>query len=394
MGALNGLKILDFSTLLPGPYATMVLADLGADVLRVSSKSRVDLVLEWPPRVPGTQVNAPAAMLTRNKKTISLNLKHPKAREIVFRLVQEYDIVLDQFRPGVMDRLGIGYEALKAHNPRLIYCALTGYGQTGPLRDTPGHDINYLSRSGISSYSGRKDTGPSLNGIQIADLAAGSMNAVVGILAAVIHRDRTGVGQMVDVSMLDGSFALTAAKSSAFLVDGICPTPESEPTNGSGIYDYYQTKDGAYLSVGCLEPKFFAEFCRRIGLPQLIPGGSTPEDGGAAKAMVARRLLEKTRAEWLEILDGAEVCVEPVMDFQEVCDDPHIQARGMIVDVPLPDTHDQTVRQVANPIQFSETPTVYRHAGYPTGFHTREVLSALGLSDEEIRALDSEGALD
>ena len=156
MGALNGLKILDFSTLLPGPYATMVLADLGADVLRVSSKSRVDLVLEWPPRVPGTQVNAPAAMLTRNKKTISLNLKHPRAREIVFRLVQEYDIVLDQFRPGVMDRLGIGYEALKAHNPRLIYCALTGYGQTGPLRDTPGHDINYLSRSGISSYSGQR----------------------------------------------------------------------------------------------------------------------------------------------------------------------------------------------------------------------------------------------
>ena len=395
MGVLNGLKILDFSTLFPGPYATMVLADMGAEVLRVSSKSKLDIVLEAPPRIPGTQINAGAATITRNKRSISLNLKRPEAVEIVHRLVREYDIVVDQFRPGVMDRMGIGYGALREVNPRLIYCALTGYGQTGPLRDVPGHDINYLARSGISSYSGRKHSGPMLTGVQVADLAAGSMNVIIGILGAVIYRARTGKGQMVDISMLDGSVALTFGKGAAFLVDGALPGPETERTNGAGICDYYETKDGKYLSVGCLESKFFSEFCRRIDLPELIPGGSSPQNVGEAKKMVARRLKSKTRDEWMEIFSGANVCVEPVLDFQEVYyEDEQVRARKMIIEVEVPGSDGVRVKQVASPIRFSEAPNEYRHAGCPTGWHTRQVLEELGLQAGDIERLARTGALD
>lgn len=395
MGVLNGLKILDFSTLFPGPYATMMLADMGAEVLRVSSKSRPDLTLAAPPPIPGAPVNAVAATITRNKRSVSLNLKCPEAAGIVRRLVHTYDIVLDQFRPGVMDRLGVGYEALRRENPALIYCALTGYGQTGPMRDVPGHDINYLARSGISSYSGRKATGPALTGVQVADLAAGSMNTVIGILGAVICRARTGTGQFVDVSMLDGAMALTFGKGAAFLVDGVAPGPETERTNGSGIYDYYETKDGKYLSVGCLEPKFFREFCRLAGLPELAEGGCIPGDGGAAKARVAQRLKTKTQAEWVRVFSGADVCVEPVLDFREVyCQDGQIQARNMIVELEVPGAEGVKVKQVASPIKFSQTPNEYRHAGCPTGWHTREVLAELGLDSEEIRRLEGLGAFD
>ena len=171
MGALEGLKILDFSTLLPGPFSTLLLADLGADVLKVSSKSKPDIVLDYPPYVEGTDISANQAWLGRNKKTISLNLKSPEAIEIIKKLVMEYDIVMDQFRPGVMDKLGIGYEALKKINPRVIYCSLTGYGNTGAMKDAAGHDINYLSRSGNMDVAGRKSTGPALYNMQIADVA-------------------------------------------------------------------------------------------------------------------------------------------------------------------------------------------------------------------------------
>ncbi len=194
MGALSGLKVLDFSTLLPGPYATLVLADLGAEVLKVASGSRPDIVADYPPMVEGTDLSANQAWLGRNKKSIFLNLKKPEAVAMVKELVKEYDIVMEQFRPGVMDRLGLGYKDLKAVNPKIIYCALTGYGQSGPLSHHAGHDINYLARSGNMSYAGRQATGPVLTNMQIADLAVGSMNSVVGILAAVHHRDITGEG--------------------------------------------------------------------------------------------------------------------------------------------------------------------------------------------------------
>jgi alpha-methylacyl-CoA racemase len=219
-GPLKGLKIIDFTTLLPGPYATMVLADLGADVLRVVSGSRPDLTEFMPPCIAGTNLSCAASTLGRGKRSLALNLKDPRAGAIVLKLIKTHDILIEQFRPGVMARLGLDYETLKAVNPSLIYCSLTGYGQTGPLKNRAGHDINYLARSGIMAYSGRKATGPTLTGIQIADVASGSNNTVIGILAAVVHRLRTGEGQHIDVSMTDGVIAFNAIAGAAFLADG------------------------------------------------------------------------------------------------------------------------------------------------------------------------------
>ena len=207
-GPLSSLKVLDFSTLLPGPFASLLLADMGAEVLRVESPTRMDLLRVLPPHDGG--VAASHAYLNRNKRGIALDLKQQAAVEVVKQLVLEYDIVLEQFRPGVMDKLGVGYEALKAINPKLIYVSITGYGQTGPYKDRAGHDINYLALSGIADQTGRLDSGPLPLGIQAADIAGGSLHGVMGLLAAVIQRQHTGQGQYVDISMTDCAFSLHA----------------------------------------------------------------------------------------------------------------------------------------------------------------------------------------
>ena len=205
-GPLTSLKVLDFSTLLPGPYASMMLADMGAEILRVESPSRLDLVRFLPPMDGDT--SASHAFLNRGKRSLALDLKKEGAVDIIKALIKEYDVVLEQFRPGVMDRLGLGYAVLSELNPSLIYCSITGYGQTGPYKSRAGHDINYLALSGVSSYSGRKGERPPPLGVQVADVAGGSHHAVMGILAAVINRQQTGKGQFVDVSMTDAAFAM------------------------------------------------------------------------------------------------------------------------------------------------------------------------------------------
>ena len=286
MGSLNGLKILDFSTLLPGPYASLMLADLGAEVLRISSASKYDLVQDYGSRIEGTDISACQAWLGRNKKTMFLNLKTPQAKQIVRRLIMEYDIILEQFRPGVMQKLGLGFEELREINPRLIYCSLTGYGQTGPLRDAAGHDINYMSRSGIISHAGRAEEGPSLMNFQSADIAVGSLNSVIGILAAVYHREQTGQGQYVDIAMMDGCVPFNSLDGADFLVSGKQPAREGQLLNGGSMYDYYQTKDGGYMSVGSLEPKFWESFCRTLGREDLISGSVCPENVAEVKEQI------------------------------------------------------------------------------------------------------------
>ena len=389
MGALEGLKILDFSTLLPGPFATLMLADLGAEVLKVSSKSKPDIVIDYPPFVEGTDVSANQAWLGRNKKTISLNLKTSEAVEIVKKLVLEYDIVMDQFRPGVMDKLGLGYEELKKINPRLIYCSLTGYGSTGPMKDAAGHDINYLSRSGNMSVAGRKSTGPVLTNMQIADVAAGSMNSVIGILAAVYYREQTGKGQFIDVSMQDGLIPLTTMDGTAFLASGAEPEREGERLNGGCMYDFYETKDGKYISVGALEPQFWDNFCKCIDMPELSKGSIWPENISEVKERVHSKIREKTRDEWMEIFKGKDACTEPVLSLKEALEeDEHNRQRGVVTEVKLPLNEGVAVKQLACPIKLSVTPPEYKFAGYPVGYHTEEIMKKLGFSQEEIRGLE------
>ncbi|MBU3931251.1 MAG: CoA transferase [Proteobacteria bacterium] len=388
-GPLKGLKILDFTTLLPGPYATMTLADMGAEVLRIVSGSRPDVVDFMPPSLPGTNLSCATAYLGRGKRCMALNLKDPRAKGIVQKLVAEYDILIEQFRPGVMARLSLDYGTLKASNPGLIYCSLTGYGQTGPLKDRAGHDINYLARSGIMSYSGRKASGPCLTGMQIADIASGSNNSVIGILAAVIHRQRTGEGQHVDVSMTDGAVAFNAVSGAAFLVDGTENRREEGFLNGGSLYDFYETKDGQYLSFGGLEPQFFAAFCETIGRPDLIAGGVMPPELPRVKEEVREALKTKTSDEWMALFAKVDACVEPVLALGEALADPHVSARGLVVEVDLPG--EGTVRQLGHPIRYSATPPEYRSAGVPAGTHTREVLRELGYTDAEIEKFEKTG---
>ena len=402
MGSLDGLKILDFSTLLPGPYASLMLADMGAEVLTISSPSKYDLVQHYGACVEGTDTSACSAWLGRNKKTMLLNLKRSEAKDIVRRLILDYDIILEQFRPGVMQKLGLGFDELQALNPRLIYCSLTGYGQTGPLAGAAGHDINYMSRSGIISHAGRAAEGPSLMNFQIADIAAGSMNAVIGILAAVYSREQTGQGQFVDISMMDGCVPFNSLGGADFLVSGRQPLREGELLNGGCLYDFYETSDGGYMSVGCLEPKFWENFCRKLGREDLIEGTVWPGKGGGGdvdgsavaevKEQIRAIFRTKTRDEWTKIFEGADACVQPVLDLKEaLLQDEQIRAREMVVEVGMPLQEGERVKQLATAVKLSETPCEYRHAGYPPGYHTREIIESLGLDYD---TLEEKGVFD
>ena len=392
MGALTGLKILDFSTLLPGPYATLMLGDLGADIIKISAPDKKDIVADYPPYIEDTNLSANQAWLGRNKKNLFLNLKKEKSKEIIHKLIMEYDIIIEQFRPGVMERLGLGYENLKKINPKIIYCSLTGYGQTGPLKNNAGHDINYLARSGNMNYSGKKSTGPVLTNMQIADIGVGSLNSVIGILSAVYYRSQTGKGQYIDVAMSDGLISFNAMEGASFLVNEIEPRREETRLNGGCAYDFYETKDNRYLSIGALEPKFWENFCNCIGLPEFIEKTVIPKDVLAMKEIIRKRILEKTLDEWLEIFEGKDVCVEPVLTMKEaLLEDEHIKARELVVDVEVANSNGKTIKQMASPIKLSECPVKYNKTGYPLGYHSEEILKNLGYSEKNIDEMVEEG---
>ena len=371
-GPLTSLKVLDFSTLLPGPYATMLLADMGADVLRVEAPDRMDLTRVMPPHEGG--VSTAHGFLNRGKRSLGLDLKKQGSTDVIKDLVKEYDVVIEQFRPGVMDRLGIGYETLKAINPGLIYCAITGYGQTGPYRHRAGHDINYLSLAGVSSHCGRADNGPPPMGIQVADVAGGSHHAVMGILAAVVHRQQTGEGQFVDVSMTDAAFALNAMSGAASLAGGQEQKPEGGMLNGGSFYDYYQTADGRWLSVGSLEPQFSARLCDTLGLPDMksFAQSQNPEHQQKLKGALKAAIATKTLPEWQQTFAEQDACVEPVLTITEAAEHPQLVARDMVIEVPREDGSSQ--RQIGFPIKFGVTACSASHVGRKLGADNSDIL--------------------
>ena len=384
-GPLSSLKVLDFSTLLPGPFASLLLADMGAEVLRIESPTRVDLVRVLPPFDGDSSTSH--AYLNRNKRSLALDLKNPAALAVVHKLVAEYDIVLEQFRPGVMAKLGLGYEALKAINPRLIYVSITGYGQTGPYQDRAGHDLNYLALSGLASYTGRRDTGPLPLGVQVADIAGGSLHGVIGLLAAVIARQSTGQGQHVDISMTDCAFSLHAMSGAGYLGAGVEPAMENQALNGGSFYDYYRTRDGRWLSVGSLEPQFMQQFCAVIGRPELAGRGLSPkpEEQKALKREIEIEIEKHDLAEWQQRFAAVDACVEPVLKLSEAIEHPQLQARGLVAEVPREGKAAQ--RQIACPIKFSTGLDAPRHTGAAVGAHSIEVLRELGYSEAQIAEL-------
>jgi alpha-methylacyl-CoA racemase len=390
---LAGLRILDFTNMIPGPLATLHLADLGAQVLKIVSRSRPDVnVQQQPPYLSGNEISAYGAYLGRNKRSMYLNLKDQRAQTIIRKLVMHYDILIEQFRPGVMAKIGLDYETLRLVNPALIYCSITSYGQTGPLAARAGHDINNLARSGIMSYSGRKGEGPVSAGVLIAD-SYSAANAVTGILVAVIGRNNTGRGQYVDISMTDSMIALNNIFAAASLVSGESPDYESTIFNGGSLYDYYETKDGEYMSVGPLENKFCTVFYEAIGRPDLIsPQGIMPANMKEVKKQIRDIFRIKTKGEWAEVFRRVDACVEPVLTVREALDDEQSRARGMVVDIDLP--QGGKVRQPALPIKFSTYKPEYKNIGVPAGFNTKEVLQELGYNEDEIAGMEKTGLFD
>ena len=385
LGPLASLKVLDFSTLLPGPFASLLLADMGAEVLRIESPTRMDLLRVLPPHDQG--VSASHAYLNRNKRSLALDLKQPEALEVIKQLLQDYDIVLEQFRPGVMERLGLGYEALKAINPKLIYVSITGYGQTGPYKDRAGHDINYLALAGLASYTGHADSGPLPLGMQVADIAGGSLHGVIGLLAAVIARQQTGQGQHLDVSMTDCVFSLNAMAGAGYLACGEEPGREAQMLNGGSFYDYYRSRDGRWFSVGSLEPAFMKQLCAALGLEELETLGLSPEPALQKALKNALRIEFETHdfAELCALFATLDACVEPVLSLSEAVRHPQLKARALVTEVPRGDGTTQA--QMACPLKFSDGLPESRHIGAAIGQHTDQVLRELGYSAERIAEL-------
>lgn len=365
--ALKGLKVLDFSTLLPGPFATLYLADLGAEVIHIESPTRPDLVRLFPPYANGQATSH--SYLNRNKQSVTLDLKDPASIAQVKEKISEYDIVVEQFRPGVMQRLGLDYQTLSEINPRLIYCSITGYGQSGTYKDKAGHDINYIALSGIAGHCGRQDSGPPPMGIQIADVAGGSLHAVIGILAAVVERQNSGLGQYIDISMTDCVVGLNNMAAAASLAGRQHQQRELEQLNGGTFYDYYATADDRYLSIGSLEPQFMTGLATALELPILLEKGTSfdPEDRQMVKQAIREKIKTQTLATWNDLFSQLDVCVEPVLSLDEALDSKISKERGWVINVPLKANADQTEPQLACPIKFSRSQMRYQYIGQQLG---------------------------
>lgn len=348
---LNGVRVLDLTRLLPGPYASLLLADFGADVIKIEEPNLGDYARLYEPKF--THSSAMFHSLNRNKRSVALNLKNEEDKKIFLDLVRSADVLLESFRPGVMARLGLGYEDLKEVNAKLIYCAITSYGQSGPYKDVPGHDINFLSFSGLLNLQGEKGWRPILSPVQIGDIGGGSLMATIGILLALIDARKTGKGQFIDISMLDGTISWMQAILPEYLtMNKELPRGEHLLNGGRACYQIYETKDSRFLSVGALEFKFWEEFCRVIDKKELIPYHEAPDEEQMKMINeIQASIEEKTLQEWEQLFEHVDACVSPILTLEEMLDHPQIKHRQMIEEVYHPQAG--VMRQIANPIKLS-----------------------------------------
>ncbi len=399
MLALEGIKVLDFCRNAPGMFATMILADLGADVLMVerpmdearAAYERVVAGIETP---EDERRHASFNALRRNKRSIALNLKEPEALEIFRQLAADADVVVEGFRPGVVNRLGVGYEQVKEINPRAVYCSVSGYGQTGPYSRMAGHDINYISFAGALGLIGESPEGkPAIPLNLIADYAGGGLCGAAGILAALMAREKTGRGQYVDIAMTEGVLYMLCGIIADAFSQGYKPARGGNRLNGgSPFYNVYKTADGKYFSIASIEPWFWENLCRAIGREDLIPHQQAGEDKRAEIVQTLEAtFLSKTREEWFETLRDANISVGQVYDLEEALDDPQVLDRGMVVELEAPGVPGGKVRQPGIPFRLSETPGQVRFPGSVTGQHTAEVLADLGYDTARIAELKARG---
>jgi alpha-methylacyl-CoA racemase len=392
---LQGLTVLDLSRLLPGPFCSLLLADFGADVIKVEDTGMGDYVRWSPPYYDGAAETAKSALflaLNRGKRSVRINLKSEAGKTVLLRLVADADVLIESFRPGVLERLGVGYARLREVNPGLVYCAISGYGQDGPNRDRSGHDINYLGLNGILGLTGDPGGPPVQAAAQIADIGGGSLMAVVGILIALRERERSGEGQLVDCSMFDGALSWLGMVAAEAFATGRGARRGELPLAGRFVcYRPYECADG-HVSLGALEPKFWSAWCEGVGRPELVPSQFEPP-GSEPHQAVSAIFRERTREQWRAFASEHDCCLEPILDLDEVLDSELVRAREMVVAIDQPGV-TQPVRQLGAPIKLSRTPADSGRAPGPElGEHTDEVLAAAGYGEAEIAALHEAGAI-
>jgi crotonobetainyl-CoA:carnitine CoA-transferase CaiB-like acyl-CoA transferase len=393
---LSDVRVLDLTRLLPGGFCSQLLADFGADVVKVEDTGMGDYVRWAPPyygederHALGTR-SALYLSLNRNKRSIRLDLKSEGGRDALLRLVRDFDVVLEGFRPGVLDRLGVGYERMRRENPALVCCAITGYGQTGPYVERAGHDMNYLGLIGLLGLTGESAGPPIQSAGQIADIGGGALMAAFGILAALHEARRSGEGQVVDVSMADGALAWLAMVAGAYLCDGEPPRRgEGQLTGRYVCYLPYEAADG-YVTMGALEPQFWARFCAGVGREDLVEK-QFERNGSEAWEEIAELFRFRTRAEWKAFNDEHDAMIEPVLDLDEALESELVRAREMVVEWEQPALGP--VRQLGVPVKLSRTPGTVHAPAPALGEHTGEVLAEAGFSADEIAELLSSGAV-
>jgi crotonobetainyl-CoA:carnitine CoA-transferase CaiB-like acyl-CoA transferase len=381
MRPLADVRVLDLTRLLPGPFATLVLADLGARVDKVEDPHGGDYLRHMPPQIGGQ--NGAFLALNRGKRSIVLDLKHASGRAAFERMLASYDVLIEQFRPGVLDRLGLGHGALRARFPRLIVAAITGYGQDGPLAARAGHDLNYLARAGILGLTGPEDRAPQPPGFQLADVAGG-MWAVLGIMGALRERERTGEGTVIDVAMSESILPFAMVQFGSLAALGEVSRGGEPLTGGIAPYATYATKDGGAVALGALEPKFWRAFCEGVGIPFEMSAMMPGPHQAALKTRLAEIFAAKTRDEWAAFGAERDCCLEPVLSPSELRDDPQLAARSYFLEQ---ETRWGRSLQMRLPVG---TPAVSPPPG--PGEHTRAILAEAGLTESEVDALIAAGA--
>jgi len=381
--ALRGIRVLDLSRLLPGPFLTMVLADMGADVVKIEDPRMGDYLRGMPPLHGKSGMSGRFLAVNRGKRSIALDLKVAAAKDAFLKLVDKADVIVESFRPGVMDKLGLSYAALSARNPKIIVCSISGYGQTGPWVERAGHDLNYIATAGVLGMTGPRGGAPQMPGVQIADLAGGALWGATAILGALVGRQRTGTGAHLDISMTEGALALLAAEIGN-LDCGVKPSRGTEALNGAlAIYGVYKTKDERYVSVGAIEPKFWVALNTAIGRPPNVGEiVGNAEQQAKVRSELDAIFATKTAAEWTAFFADKDCLVEVVLELDELSDHPLHKARSVFFEIDG-GPNIGPIRQIRTPVG---TPS---NAGLPPrlGQHTREVLAEYGLSESEITAI-------
>lgn len=379
--SLDGIRVLDMTRLLPGAYCTLLLADMGADVVKVEEPTSGDYMRWYPPLHDGQSLLFNA--LNRNKRSLTLNLKTEAGSELFLALSGQADVVVEGNRPGVMERLGLGWPVLHERNPKLVMCAITGYGQSGPLSQRAGHDLNYMAIAGALSMNARRGEAPHPLAVQVADIGGGGQAAAMAILGALLSVARGGDGRYLDVSMTDGAFSWLAVPFAQVRAQGPVQRGMHRLTGRYACYGVYECADGRYVSVGALEPKFWRALCEALGRPDLIDDQYA--EGGAQerlRAALSSVLATRTRDEWAEALGGLEVCCEPVLELEEVPEHPQIRARGLVVEQP-------TGVEIAPAVRLSAD---WRRTGPPRlGEDTAEVLAEVGVDAARLQELAASG---